>query len=109
MRKIPEGIHTIINEARREFSALYRNRMKQMILYGSYARGDYTSGSDVDIALILDRIDDFSRERERYVRVLKKLSLKHDTLVSAVILDQRNIDVESSPLVLNIKREGIPL
>jgi predicted nucleotidyltransferase len=24
-------------------SALYRNRMKLMILFGSYARGDYTS------------------------------------------------------------------
>ncbi len=109
MRKIPKGITIIINEARREFSALYRNRMKKMILYGSYARGDYTSGSDIDIALILDRIDDFHRERERYIRVLKNLSLKHDTLVSAVILDQRNIDTEPSPLILNIKREGIPL
>ncbi len=83
--------------------------MRRMILYGSFARRDYTAGSDIDIALVLDRIDDFSGERERYMQVLKKLSLKHDRLVSAVILEQRDIDAKSSPLILNIEREGIPL
>ena len=37
---------------------IYGSHLKQIILYGSYARGDFTSDSDVDIMLLVDLPED---------------------------------------------------
>lgn len=36
---------------------IYGSRIKSIILYGSYARGDYTEDSDIDIMILLDISD----------------------------------------------------
>ena len=36
----------------------FRNKTKQMILYGSYARGDYGDNSDMDIMVLTELTDD---------------------------------------------------
>ncbi len=33
---------------------IYGSHLKQIILYGSYARGDYTEQSDVDLMILVD-------------------------------------------------------
>ena len=38
-------------------SEIYGNHLKTVILYGSYARGDYTEDSDIDIMVLLDLSD----------------------------------------------------
>ena len=37
--------------------AIYGSHLRQIILYGSYARGDYNSDSDVDVMILLDLSD----------------------------------------------------
>lgn len=36
---------------------IYGNHLRRVILYGSYARGDYTKDSDIDIMILLDMSD----------------------------------------------------
>ena len=36
---------------------IYGKHLKTVILYGSYARGDYTKDSDIDIMVLLDLSD----------------------------------------------------
>ena len=38
-------------------SKIYGEYLKTVILYGSYARGDYTENSDIDIMVLLDLSD----------------------------------------------------
>ena len=33
---------------------IYGTHLKQVILYGSYARGDFTEDSDVDLMILVD-------------------------------------------------------
>ena len=35
-----------------EVNSILGNRIKRIILYGSYARGDYNNNSDVDIMIL---------------------------------------------------------
>ena len=46
--------------------AIYGKHVKKIILYGSYARGDYNQDSDIDILILLDlpeiEVSDYQHE-----------------------------------------------
>ena len=51
---MPQTIYILLNQYLSEVQKIYGAHLKSAILYGSYARGDYTSDSDVDIMLLVD-------------------------------------------------------
>ncbi len=106
MKKPPLSILSIITEFREELKNLYSDRLRGVILFGSYARGDYTEESDIDLALLIDGMGDITAERDRYIHILSRLSLKHDILISAVPFDYVQFYHENTPLSLNVKKEG---
>jgi predicted nucleotidyltransferase len=108
-RKLPKKITKILETTKKELSALYPQRLKGIILYGSYARGDYAEGSDVDLLLLLDNMDDPTVEMDRYAPGIYDLSLKYDTVVSVVPLDYESYLSKKTPLILNAQKEGMAL
>nr|QNO51590.1 hypothetical protein FJOHDBIG_00039 [Methanosarcinales archaeon ANME-1 ERB6] len=46
-------IKEILRELRAELEKLYGDRLKNIILYGSWARGDATEDSDIDLLIVL--------------------------------------------------------
>lgn len=55
---------------------------QKIILFGSYARGDYDSNSDLDLLVILDGIKSTRAESNRLRRALRGLLLPIDILVA---------------------------
>lgn len=55
MKNIPQNIKETIQKFTIETQKLLGERVKKVILYGSYARGDYNSDSDIDIMILLKR------------------------------------------------------
>ncbi len=55
---MPQTISRLISEYVTEIQKIYGMHLKQVILYGSYARGDFTADSDVDIMLLVDLPED---------------------------------------------------
>lgn len=108
-KKLPRKIEKILGETKAQLSALYSQRMKDVILFGSYARGDYTEGSDIDLLLLLEGVDDPAAERERYFRTICDLSLKYDTVVSVVPMDYKTYLSRKTPFILNTRKEGVPI
>lgn len=106
-RKIPDQIKDVIAETGDELLKIYSRKMKGMILFGSYARGEEAYGSDIDIALLLECPDDGYREREKYFDVIWRISLKYDTVVSVIPMDYLEYYMKKTPLTINIAREGI--
>jgi len=51
---MPQTIHTLLTQYLSEVQRIYGAHLKSVILYGSYARGDFTADSDVDIMLLVD-------------------------------------------------------
>lgn len=47
-RKVPARIRKLMKELKEGLSRIYGEQLKAVYLYGSYARGDYREGSDVD-------------------------------------------------------------
>ncbi len=106
-RKIPNQIKEIITETNNELRKIYSKKMKGMILFGSYARGNDAYGSDIDIALLLDHPGELSMEREKYFETIWRISLKYDTVVSVIPVNYNEYKINKTPLTINIVNEGI--
>lgn len=57
----------------------YRGRIKKIILFGSYARGDYTEESDIDILIVGDVDFDY------VIDLCTKLLLKYGVVINAIV------------------------
>lgn len=73
----------IAREVYSECSKVFPGRIRDAYLYGSYARGDFDSESDIDILLTVDADStEISRRRYDLAEITSSLSLKHDITVS---------------------------
>lgn len=69
------------------YREVYGNTLVDIILYGSYARGDYTNASDIDIAAIVrgERID--LQEKLKVVwNTSAEVSLENDIIISPTVI-----------------------
>lgn len=85
-------------------------RVKQLRLFGSKARGDSHAGSDIDILLIVDEED--WRFRHAISNIAADVSLAHDVLIEPRVIGQARWDkMRRHHFVLyeNVQAEGVGL
>ncbi len=104
-KRIPE----VVRELRRRLEALYGDRLRDVILFGSHARGEADEGSDIDVLVVLDALDDDRRERKRVGPIACDLSFEHEVLLTALVVGESEYRTRQSPLLLNVRREGVPV
>lgn len=91
---------------------IYGTHLKQVILYGSYARGDFTEDSDVDLMILVDLNEE---EAGRFSDELSELGFEynvgHDIWMMPVVKNIQNFFKWSAayPFYRNIKEEGVSL
>ena len=100
-------IDLILKELKSELKSLYGKKLAEIILYGSYARGNKTSQSDIDILVVLDGKIKAGKEIDRMINIISELNLKHNSLISVIPVSLDEYESIKSLLILNIKREGI--
>lgn len=98
-----------MDEAKTLLERVYGARLKDIILYGSHARGDAAEGSDIDLIVLLDDMDNPVSELQRCSKEIHQLDLLYDTLISIIPIDATQYETRRLPIILNAKREGIPL
>lgn len=101
-------IEHILKEFREKAEELYGKRLKNIVLYGSYARGQATQDSDIDLAIILEGDVAVGKEIDRVIDVITDINLSYDVLLSVYPVSEENYHSLNSPLLLNLRREGIP-
>jgi predicted nucleotidyltransferase len=77
----------------------------RVILFGSYARGEATAHSDVDILVIEPEVESTTEESVRLYRTLKDLRIPVDVLVIAEEKARRRAKVKGT-VVERALREG---
>lgn len=100
----------ILGEVFRTCGSIFSNNLTDAILYGSYARGDYHSESDVDIMLTVDsNAENISSHRREIASIASELSLKYDVTVSITVkpLEQFQRFASVLPYYKNVIKEGI--
>lgn len=95
-----------------EVQKIYGTHLRKIILYGSYARGDFRADSDIDIMILLDLSDlelkAFSQELS-YMTYDFNMDFDLDIKPIAKCEAQFNRWLENYPFYTNIKTEGVVL
>jgi predicted nucleotidyltransferase len=102
-----ERIDQILREFRGGLERIYGSRLVRVVLFGSQARDEAEPDSDIDVMLVLEGAVDPNREIQRLSPFTSGLSLKHDVVISCVYVSQGDFHHEQSPLMLNVRREGV--
>ena len=102
-----EHYRDILHQLRLGLERIYGPRLKDLILYGSYARGEADAGSDVDVLLVLDDFADDFAEIERTLDLVAGLSLEHNTVISLVPVRDQEWRERRSSFLMNVGREGV--
>lgn len=102
-------IEAILKELRQRLERLYGPRLVGLLLYGSQARGDADPGSDIDVLVVLQGPVEPCEEIDRTIDDVAALSLEHDVGIACVFVSEEEYKVGGSPLLLNVRREGVPV
>jgi len=105
--KINPFIQNILVELQSRFSELYGGRLIQLILYGSQARGEAGSGSDIYILVVFRGAVDAGLEIARTGEIVAALSLDHDVAIACVFMEEDRYLHRQGPFLRNVRREGI--
>lgn len=107
-----QSIRILLMQYLTELQKIYGSHLKSVILYGSYARGDYTPDSDIDIMLLVDLPQE---EIKKYSDELSELNFKYnvqyDVWIMPVVKNKQHFTkwMEAYPFYSNVKREGVVL
>ena len=102
-------LNNLMKETCEMLKNVFGDRLEQIWLYGSYARGDFDSESYVDIMVLVDLPKDkLSSYRRKVSELSFVLDLKYDVLLSIKLQDKETFQkfAEVLPFFKNIIREG---
>jgi len=102
-----QQIVRLIDRIKAHLSQTYGDKIMRVILYGSYAKGEATKDSDVDVLVLTDPTLKPSEVRENLSELLYDMLLEEGELVSVMVISEELFENYNSPFMLNVRREGL--
>lgn len=105
-------LQTILSTVASQSKALFSEKLHSVILFGSYARGDFDSESDIDIMILADITDaDINSFTKRLYEKIYHLELEYDCVLSICVVpnDRFNRFKNILPFYRNIDEEGVKI
>jgi len=101
-------LSAVAEQARMSFAGT----LKSVILFGSYARGDYDVESDIDIMLLVDMpAEKLATYRKAIIILSTDLDLKYDVFTSVMLQDLETFEKwkNTLPFYQKILSEGVQI
>jgi len=105
---IPEKLKPVLEDLTKELKNLFSTKLKRIILYGSYARGDYEKYSDVDLMILCDGPVN-KVTKEIISDISTRYLLENGFLLSILVNDEQYFDYwkDVMDLFVNVEKEGV--
>jgi len=99
----PDAVARAVAKDLRE---LYGSRLRRVVLFGSWARRDAHPDSDIDLLVVLDRVDSVWEELRRMEPIMWRHSHANDAVVSATPVGDEDFRAGRWPLLRRAQAEG---
>ena len=109
---MPVHILDIMQDFAKNVRKMLGNSLDSVIVYGSYARGDYSELSDVDVMLLVSLgEEDIKKISDQISDLAFDFMMKYGVDISPVItnIEHFNYWVDNLPYYRNVRDEGVRL
>lgn len=108
MDEIWEILQMFISDVKKELG----DSLKKIILYGSYARGDYKSNSDIDIMILTSLEEkDIRKYEEDIADAAFEIQMCSGKDISVIVKNEKHFEywLGALPFYNNVKKDGVLL
>ena len=108
--KTKREVEAVVTEYASRVKALLGDKLEAVILYGSFARGDYEDGSDVDVMVLVNVPQDQQKEHWDIIAdIAFELGWEHNLLISPIL---QSVEIferykDASGFFKNVLSEGV--
>ena len=108
-REIPQQIRDVVGRYLTYLREAFGARLSRLLVFGSWARGSGGAGSDIDCMVLLATEGDRERDFDSAIDAAYSAGFEHDPsfVISPIVMTERGFADGSSPLVKNVRREGV--
>ena len=109
---MPQIMQSLVEQYIACIKEIYGSHLREVILYGSYARGDFKPDSDVDIMILLDLPDvELKIYSQKLSYMTYDFNLDHDMDIKPIAKSEAHFNkwIVNYPFYSNIHEEGVVL
>ena len=104
-----DDLSKILPDLKARLRERYGDRLVKLVLFGSHARGQATEDSDIDVLAVLKEIKNAGDELFQASEDAADVSFDYDTLIGLVLASEGEYLTRNTPLLLNVRREGVEI
>ncbi|MCD4784788.1 MAG: nucleotidyltransferase domain-containing protein [Candidatus Eremiobacteraeota bacterium] len=107
-----EEVKDLLNDIIKKYKKIIKDKLIEIVLIGSYARGDEEEYSDIDIIALIDDSDKNIKTLDRKLEDFNhELTMKYEILVSPILISYSQFREyrDILPFYMNVEKEGVIL
>lgn len=102
-------VRSILEELKNLLLPVFGERLQQVVLFGSVARGQETEDSDVDVLVVLNEVPAYAQDLRRALVAVSRLADRLDRRISIKPVPLEEYRNGDGPLLRAIRREGLAI
>ncbi len=107
---MPDNLSVLLGEYRKAIVQILGNDLRKIILYGSYARGDFNQDSDMDIMILADMPpEEISSYADKIYDVTYDFEMKYEMEINPSVQSMQTYEKWKNvyPFFMNIEKDGV--
>ena len=109
---MPQKIHLLLDQYIEIIKEIYGEHLYRIVLYGSYARGNYRDDSDIDIMILSDLSDaELKKYSQKLCYKTYDFNMDHDIDIKPIAKSAEHFQkwIINYPFYANVDREGVTI